>query len=210
MTVGVVIPCYWLNDDLIKMTIRCVNSLVDTCDAKWLLVDDGSPAPYPEEVPWILELNENRGYAVAANAGMELIDTDIIIVANNDIEFLPGWFEAILLPLYGDYDVSMIRVTDSDGWETEEKITENDKFGSLFAMKREVYDIVGGFDERFRGYFSDLDYRKRIIESGFRIGKNHAGLVEHKGKATYKQADPEDKEYLKAMEIYREKWGYVD
>ena len=92
MTVGVVIPCLWLNDDLIKMTIRCVNSLVDTSDAKWLLVDDGSPAPYPEEVPWILELNENRGYAVAANAGMELIDTDIIIVANNDIEFLPGWF----------------------------------------------------------------------------------------------------------------------
>jgi len=159
----------------------------------------------------IIIIADNQPYTVNVNAGLRAATGDIIIVTNNDIEYVdPNWLEQLLKPLDTGYDISSIRTTDSDGWETEDYIEDGAKFGSIFAMKRVVYETIGGFDEQFKGYFSDLDYKKRVEDAGFKVGKNHAGLVEHKVKATYKQTDPDDTEYYAAMELFRAKYGYVE
>jgi GT2 family glycosyltransferase len=87
-------------------------------------------------------------------------------------------------------------------------VTEGDKFGCLWAMKREVYDKLGGFDERFgKGTFEDTDYRKRIDEAGYKVGKYHGVMVFHQGRATFDLVDPENKIFFENKKKFEEKHG---
>jgi GT2 family glycosyltransferase len=205
-----IIPCYFLDKSYVTMTSECLESLEFGRPDEVILVDDGSPYPTLfENCDKQINLPENKGYAYAVNRGLEVATGDVIIIGNNDLLFTPEWLTGLLLPLEQGYDISTIPTSDQT-WVTEDKITSGDKFGSLFAMKREVYETLGGFDEQFRGYFTDLDYRRRALDAGFTIGKNWNVLVEHEAKATYKLTDPYDDEYNTAKELYIKKWGKLE
>lgn len=205
--ISLIVPCYWANQGLIDMTERCLVGL--TGYDELIVVDDGSPLAHRPKCDIFISLNQNGGFATAVNAGIGAAIGDVLVIVNNDIEFIqPEWLEHLLAPFELGYHVSSIRTTDSDGWETEDKITENDKFGSCWAMKREVFQKVGYLDDSFgKGLFEDLDYWRRVRDAGFRIAKNHAGLVEHHGKQTFKEVDPTDELFGKNMFIYKQKWG---
>jgi len=209
--ISIIIPAYYSSQELVDITARCLNGLRGADIDEIILIDDGSPIRAMHEVSTIdIRLETNGGYANAVNTGLKKAKGDILIVCNNDIEFIsPIWLEALTYPLSIGYSISSIRTTDADGWEVEQKITEGNKFGSIFAMKREVYETLGGMDDSFgRGYFEDLDYWHRAQDAGFKIAKNHAGLVEHIGQATFKTLGTEgDKIYNLAMLAYKEKWG---
>lgn len=219
--ISMVIPCYWTTEELMRMTLRCMNSLNDTTDEEpqeILIIDDGSPliVHLKDETEFVqqfkvLRRKLNGGYAAAVNMGLFHSTGDPIIICNNDIEFIQhDWLKHLMKPLKEGYDISSIRTSDSDGWETDDYISEGDKFGSIWALKRKVYETIGGLDESFgKGYFEDLDYQKRAEDNGFKVAKNHAGLVEHIGKATFRVIDSGDKAYATAQNRFKEKWGKV-
>lgn len=210
-TIRLIIPCYWANDGLVDLTRNCLESLRGFL-GRITIVDDGSPIKWDYGKQFDVSsvvLENNVGYAGAVNAGLKEAKEDFIIVANNDTEFIdPYWLHHLITPLKNGYDISSIRTTDADGWETRDWLEENAKFGSLWAMKRKVYDSLGGLNEEYgKGYFEDLDYHRRAEVAGFKVVKNHAGLVEHKGKATFKVVDPEDTSFLEAREKFIKTWG---
>lgn len=186
--ISAIVPCLWANEELFEMTVKCLRGI--------------------KEVDELIVINRDRSYAGNVNAGLKIAEGDIIIVCNNDIEFYdPSWLHHLTWPLE-EYDICST-VTSDQGWETKDELEEGAKFGSLWAMKREVYDTIGGLDESFGNYFEDLDYQKRAEEAGFKVVKNHAGLVHHIGKATMKEIDPEDKQYQEAIKRFKDKWGKV-
>ena len=197
--ISIVIPCYWASNELIKITRNCLESMELELPDEVIVVDDGSPLSMSEllaEMGTILPqtivvpLEKNQGFPAAVNTGLEVASGDILIISNNDITFTPGWLTGLLKPLQEGYSISSV-VTSDQGWETRDEITENDRFGSLWAMKREVYDTLGGLDEQFgTGTFEDADYYLRAKEAGFKIGKNWNTLVEHIGRATFDKVDP--------------------
>lgn len=190
--VSLIIPSYTPTVELRRLAKRCISSLKND-DLDEVLIIEGS---------------EETSYASAVNDGLRRATGDVLIVGNNDLLFTRGWLEAILKPL-DKFDIISLKTSDQ-GWEIEDKVTEDDKFGALFAMKRKVYKKVGGFDaERFPDYFTDLDYHVRAKEAGFRIGKNHGHVVQHVGKATFSEIDPDDTKYYKGMEAFKEKYGRV-
>lgn len=213
MKTSIIIPCYFADQSFIDMTQKCIDSLkAYGWPDEQIVVDDGSPLSVPDGfgTTAYFKLPENKGFPGAVNQGLLAAKQDILIVSNNDIEFAPGWLEAILKPLELGYDISSI-VTSDQTWETWDEITEGDRFGSLWAMKRKVYDTLGGLDERFgKGTFEDTDYYRRALDAGFRVGKNHAGLVEHIGRATFDIVDPTRSNFIKNRKVYRGKWGKVD
>lgn len=191
LSCSIVIPCLWSDISLFDMTVSSLRGLL-------------------KEPLQIIVVADNKPYTSNVNAGLKACTGEVIIVTNNDIEYVdPNWLKHLTEPLKGGYDIVSIRTTDADGWETEDYIEDGAKFGSIFAMKRAVYDTIGGFDERFKGYFSDLDLQKRAEDAGFKVGKNHAGLVEHWGKATYRQTDPDDTEFYEARELFKARHGGV-
>lgn len=203
-----IIPCFWANEELVDMTDECLASMDQEPD-EIIIVDDGSPIHAEFANTECVVLDENVGFPGAVNAGLKHAEGDILIISNNDIIFYPNWLTELLLPLQEGFDISSI-VTSDQGWETKDLISEGDRFGSLWAMKRKVYETLGGFDERFGiGYFEDADYYMQAKKAGFRIGKNWNGLVEHKAKGTFSKVDPDNKQFLKNREIFKDKWGFV-
>lgn len=209
MNTSLVITSYHIDDELVELTSQCLESLKYGRPDEVILVDDASPIMCRFTEPDIqIFRSENGGFAKCANTGWATAMGDVLILSNNDIVFTPGWLEAILKPLNDGYDISSIRVSDSDGYETEDRIEKDGFFGSLWAMKREVYEEIGGFDERFtKGCFEDKDYYLRAKAAGFEIAKNHGGLVEHRGRATMSKVYPNDEAFTESQELFKRKWG---
>lgn len=54
--------------------------------------------------------------------------------------------------------------------------------GACQAMRREVFEKVGGYDERFRLAFGDIDFCLRVIKAGYRnLYTPHARLIHFEG-----------------------------
>lgn len=207
--ISIIIPCYLTSLQLRNMTQRCVDG-IESID-EIIVVDDGSPLRLPvfDKTVIEIELPTNQGYAAAVNAGLEATHGDYLIICNNDIEFIqPDWLDHLLKPLEEGYSISSIRTSDSDGFTTEDRYEENAKFGSIWAMKKETYEQLGLLDESFgKGYYEDQDYWRRAREAGLKIVKNHNGLVDHIGKATFNEVDKKNWHLIHAMLMYKKKWG---
>lgn len=208
--ISIIVPCYWSSKELLLMTQTCIESIgkyTDESRTDLVIVDDGSPLTEKHSVDGAVRLPKNKGYAGAVNAGVKHAKGDTYVILNNDTEVCPGWLEALTEPLDNGYDIMSIRTSDSDGFLTDDKITDWDKFGSVLAIRKSVWDDLGGFDEEFRGYFCDLDLYRRARLKGYKIGKNHASVILHHGKATYQETDKQDKEYTQALKQYEAKHG---
>jgi GT2 family glycosyltransferase len=194
-----------------ELTEKCLASLDKSPFKEVIVVDDCSPYSLVLSGVNHIKRDTNGGFPKCANTGFAATSGDIIILSNNDIEFTPGWLEAILAPLDQGYDISSVRMSDSDGMTTEDKITEGDRFGSLWAMKRRVYETIGGFDENFdKGTFEDLDFHKRAEAAGFRIAKNHSVVVKHVGRATMDKLYPDRRDFYEGRIHYEQKYGVVE
>ena len=187
--ISFIVPCYWPSKKFVDMTFDCVSGLYDKGE--------------------VLVIADQQSFAKNVNKGLKIARGDIIVVANNDLKFIdPFWLHHLTDPLK-DYDICSIRTTE-EGWETKDWLEEDAKFGSIWAIRRQVYDKIGGLDESFGNYAEDLDYRRRALNAGLKIVKNHNGLVEHIGKATFKEVDPDDEQYNVAMQKYLDKWGFIE
>ena len=213
--ISVIIPVYSLTDEMNDMADNAFQSAWMTLDydavpqtVEFIAVDDGSPVPFKNGFGKTITLKENSGYTVAVNTGLEAAQGDILVVGNSDLTFLHGWLTGLVRTL-DTYDIATLPTTDQT-WETRDEITENEKFGALFAMKRETYEKLGPLDIRFRGYFVDTAYRRRALDMGLTIGKNWNYLVEHQAKATYSKVDGADDEYQQAKEIYTNIFGGLE
>lgn len=203
------IPCYVPDEEARAMTENCIRSLGrDKRPDEIIIVDDGSPVNITNfnDVK-IVRQEENGGYMLAANRCLSEATGDVIIIGNNDLVFKKGWLDAILKPLNEGYDVSSVWVSDQLVDEVV-GITENPKFGAIFAIKREVYEDVGGFDETFGDFYGDTDLRKRLMAKGYRIGRNNEFVLYHLGHQTYKKIDPSELKFKRDSINFEQKYGY--
>lgn len=209
--ISLIITSYHSDNAMAKLTKACLASLEHGRPDEVIVVDDCSPIMVGlEGVDHYVRREENGGFPECANTGFAEANGDILILSNNDITYTPGWLEAIVFPLLNGYDISHILVSDADGTTTEDEITEDDYFGSLWAMNRNVYEKLGGFDKRFKkGTFEDKDYFVRAKRAGFRIGKNHNAYVNHVGRATMDKLYPNQEDFHENMKRFEDKYGGV-
>lgn len=209
--VSLIITSYHLNQAMVDLTTRCLASLKVGRPDEVIVVDDCSPILVGlEGVDQYIRRETNGGFPECANTGFEAANGEIMILSNNDITYTPGWLDGILKPFELGYDISHILVSDADGTTTEDTITDDDYFGSLWGMTRNVYNKLGGFDERFKnGTFEDKDYFVRAKRAGFKIGKNHAAYVNHVGRATMDTLYPNREDFNENIKRFEEKHGTI-
>ena len=116
------------------------------------------------------------------NSAFDIASGERILIANNDIIFHQlGWLEKFDEAL-ADPTVGVTGIVGMS-WNNIPFIQ-----GSLFAVLRNVYDLVGPFDERFEFTCEDIDYSKRIQDRGYRIHMIQPELqpdyLYHEGHAT--------------------------
>lgn len=137
---------------------------------------------------------DNLGYAVATNQGAKSDQSDYLCVFNNDVEILTkGWEKQAIdfmerslsvgvvgFKLIGDDGLGKGCGADFNwhlrGWGKFEEYVDR-KYnapnlvlyvgGSAFFVKRNLWNRLGGFDERFHFYNEDADFSFRARKLGF-------------------------------------------
>ncbi len=161
----------------------------------------------------IRQLNQNLGFAVANNIGVQLASGEWIVLLNADAYPEPDWLENLLKaaeqnPQYNFFSSRQIQYNDPhllDGagdeyhvsglaWrrfynhvEKEYGLEQAEVFGACAAAamyRREDFLKVGGFDEDYFSYFEDVDLSFRLRLAGGRCLYVPNAVVHHVGSAS--------------------------
>jgi GT2 family glycosyltransferase/glycosyltransferase involved in cell wall biosynthesis len=201
---------------------------------------DGTPEElrrFAQARPWVkLVLNEtNLGFAAGNNAGLAAATGEILVMLNNDTQVSPGWVHGLWRHLDRDPGLGLVGpVTnnigneakiepgyadpaDMPGWAVARSMRyANQQFDCrvlaffCVALRRKVYEQVGGLDESFGlGFFEDDDYCNRVRAAGWRLAIAEDVFVHHHLSASFDQLKASSRQALfeKNRAIYESKWG---
>jgi GT2 family glycosyltransferase len=213
--VSVIIPT-WNGCALLKAALLSLRAQRYR-DFETVVVDNGSRDGTVEmlgtEFPEVrvVPFPENRGFAVAVNAGLEAARGSCLVLLNNDAEPEPGWLEALVAVLDARPEVGSVAckmltardptVVDSAGAAMglfAYDIGRGERDGPRFAVareilcpcagaaayRRELFDAVGTFDEAFFAWFEDVELGIRAQLAGFRCWYEPAARVRHHAHAS--------------------------
>lgn len=158
----------------------------------------------------VIRRPENRGFAATVNAGIRAARGKYIAVLNNDTRAEPRWLEASIEVLRRMPDVGVVAakvltfdnppkvysvgigVTRSGyAFNIGQGAAENGQYntgryvlgasGAACVFRREVFEIVGGYDEDLAHYLEDVDLSLRAQLEGIRCYYEPAAVVQHRG-----------------------------
>jgi GT2 family glycosyltransferase/glycosyltransferase involved in cell wall biosynthesis len=183
-----------------------------------------------------LVLNEdNLGFAAGNNVGLRAATGEILVMLNNDTYVTPGWVRTLGNHLRRDRRLGLVGpVTNNIGNEARIEIGYSDMSGMIreaglytrrhpgkvhplhtaaffcVALRREVYEALGGLDEAFgRGFFEDDDYCRRVQQAGWKVACAEDVFVHHHLSASFNEVAPAGRAELfeRNKAIYERKWG---
>lgn len=141
------------------------------------------------------------GFAGHCNIGAKMYENlgEYILFLNDDV-IIPDKEQFIkdLLEPFKDLDVGMV------GTECSNKSFGIN--GSVMCIRRELFEMIGGFDDNFFFMWEDNDMNKQIEKRGFKIVVSKA-KAEHKGKDSMNTESPFWKKYFfEGREKYNKKY----
>ena len=170
---------------------------------------DGGPGLMRSRLATVIlvENAENRGFAPACNQGAALAGGDILVFLNQDARVEPGWLEALIHSLEEESAVGLttskvllmshpdrIQLCGQDlhftglpflrgfgaraeVWNVPEGVAAVS--GASFAIRRELWQALEGFDETFYMYFEETDLCWRARLAGHRCHFVPRSVVHH-------------------------------
>jgi GT2 family glycosyltransferase len=181
---------------------------------------DGSAEIVAREYPEVklLRLAENRHFCGGNNAGLPLATGRYVAFLNNDTRVVPEWAEEIVRAFGEHPEVGTVacrivladqpELLNSAGVEwtsgffgrqigalqsaadyAEERLVFGFEGGGC-ALRREVLDQVGSFDEDFQSHHEDQDLSFRVLLGGWKCLYAPGATVLHHVSATYGQVRP--------------------
>jgi len=184
---------------------------------------DGTAAAVAERFPRVrvVSLPENLGFGRAVNRGVAVVDTEVVVLVNNDVLCEPEFLERLLEP-FADETVGMVagvlvqhdrpQLVDSAGIELDTTLRSWDALwnrgveslaeagdpvgpcGGAAAYRTEVFREAGGFDEAFFAYWEDVDLALRLRLAGRSCVRAAAARALHKHGQTVGAASPRQRE----------------
>lgn len=215
MKTSIIIPTYnhWeLTSQLVYDLLR-----VSTYPTEILIVDNGSQEPAPIELSeWrtvhILSIEENIGFLMACNTGVEVADGDLIHLISNDVRvhkdvvrFVAGLISGNPNQLIG----GVLRNYDT-GWNTFNGRVYPYLEGWYLAFTKQVWNDLGGFDPRYAPYdFEDVDLSTTALTKPYDLYQMPEGYLEHIGAQTIGYNPEREAITRQHQELFREKWTAV-
>ena len=197
--VSIVIPCY--------RSAQYVKPLADSLAAdgytgkrELVWVIDGDPADYPSLPGKLIRRQENAGFAAACNTGAAYASGDALVFLNADTTVKRGWLRPV--DAVGHVGAAAPKIVWPDGsvnslgsrfdWQSGafRHITEGIETsrlvdmatGACLAMRRALFNNLGGFDEAYRvGYWEDTDLCMRVRRAGYAVCLAPTSEIVHVG-----------------------------
>jgi len=190
------------------LTDRCQVIIVE--DGKqtniWPVIDKFRASAPPEAEIKILCNETPQGYAASANRALALVTGDIIVMADSDVIFRPGWqsqFSAtfdqyanagavgakLIYPQSGGIQHSGIAFSEDVARHLWLNAAEDSVSGRPFAVQSVVFALcairktamekIGLLDEQFFNGYEDFDFCMRLRENGFDVMLDPSVIAYH-------------------------------
>ena len=203
------------------LTLACIESLRATDPVCWpvIVVDDGSDAVEREGVERCgvagvrVIAQEGRGVSAAWNRGAELAATPLIVFLNNDVLFRGPAVGRLVRAI--DLGALVAGARRRIERRLPERVlaqlpTRTFLEGWCFALRRDDFVRVGGFDEAMRVYWSDSDLQCRLLKTAGRDGRSLVCVerlsVRHLGHRTTRQLVERRAQWKADRKVFIEKW----
>jgi GT2 family glycosyltransferase/glycosyltransferase involved in cell wall biosynthesis len=187
---------------------------------------DGSAQRIPAAVPQarLIRSATNTGFAGGCNLGVAKATGSIVGFLNSDARPHRDWVRAAVEVLRDDPGVAAVasKVLDWDGDRIDyvdggltwygmgykPHIGESDHgahdtardvlfgTGAALLVRREVFEQLGGFDERFFMFCEDVDFGWRLNLRGYRVRYEPRSIAYHRHHVSLHGADPARETYL--------------
>jgi len=233
--VSIVIPLYGGEEEIrqcLTSLERCQDLLLET-----VVVDNASPdnaADVAASYPFVrlLRNEQNTGFSAACNRGARETTGDIILFLNSDtIVPRAGLYRLIealgqsgsigaagsltnyaahlqqIRPTYTSLEMLDLFAEDF-AFSSQEDVETDILIGFCMAIRRNVWNEVGGFDERFNlGNYEDNDLSYRMRRAGYRLIIAGRSFIHHHGSRTLKRLPDEHHTLMRGnVDYYYAKW----
>ena len=176
---------------------------------------DGSRELLAERYPWVrvLPQDHNTGFAPAVNTGVQALDTECVVLLNNDARVDPAFVRELVAGLDPGTGAVCVaaRILSWDGTTVDfvdgavnyygmgqqlsygqpvADVPVEDGSELLFAcggamlIHRQVFLDLGGLDPGFFAYFEDVDLGWRLWVTGFRVVLAEKAVAYHRMHGT--------------------------
>lgn len=205
MNTGVVIVTY--NSE--KTIQACINSALSAGGVDIVVVDSNSTDGIASSIQGLpakfLALPKNKGFGYAANAGVNILNTNYVLFLNPDARLQEGALFSMVKVLENGKNRAAVggMLVDAQGVPEEHVFGEvvtlltmitrrfrNPKHlmhplsvgwvsGGALLVRRQIFQDIGGFDEDFFLYWEDIDLCRRIKNAGFEIYIDPNAIIFH-------------------------------
>jgi len=223
ISIDVIILSYAKNDSLKQTTLNCLESLVKSESQNHIqfniiiLESNKSLQPFRYPNCQTYYPKESFGYHKYLNLGIQLTKNTYICFCNNDLIFHHNWATEILKVFENNKEI--LSCSPQDPWLHKQfNINLNQQYiigyekmehftGWCFMVKRNIFNIIGLFDEKLTFWYCDDDFLNNIKRHQIKHALVTASHVDHKSGQTITS----NSITVKKREDYTSKqWLYFD
>lgn len=203
MKLFIIIVSFNSGEDLTKLVERLGKEKVSGWELEIVVVENGQLAKNKVR---IIYNKKNLGFAKGANIGIRYAsekDTNAVLLLNPDTVIEPGVIKTIVANK-ADIISPVIKFKRNDQWIYDHggridwwlgrtnhlessnltmKQFNNEAIdyvsGCCMLIKRQVFETIGLFDERFFLYFEDVDFCIRAKKAGFKVAVEPKAVIIH-------------------------------
>ena len=176
----------------------------------------------------IVKNRKNLGYSSAVNLGFKETKGDYIVPLSSDmLIFKKDWLKILVQVLESEKSIGMVRpmfmrydnpeISESNVYDGKKNtgfgVKDVGQFPELVEkkwvgnaiIKREVFEKIGLYDERFFLYFEDLDFSRRARKAGYKLLIATRSKILHKRGGTIRRFSKLRRKYY----FYSSKLKYI-
>jgi len=159
---------------------------------------------------------QNHGFAGGVNVGVEACQGEVLVFLNTDMRVEASWLRELVAPIITreadctssltlSWNGSVVNFGGSAmnfhgiGWQVGMNDPDIERYkkpgdtlfacGGSMAIRREVYEDAGRFDEDFFAYYEDVDLGFRLWVLGYRVMYVPSSLAYHHHMSTSRRID---------------------
>ncbi len=208
-------------------TAALAASLVDDVGITEIIVVDntGDPGYTIGSLPGsatTIKAEHRQGYGAGVNLGAGSSRSSHLLVLNSDLVLHRGLLSGLAGYLDEHPGVGLVApvIRDREGreqadagghflrkWGSDEERGEW-RTGAAFMIRRQTFQEMDGFDERYFMYWEDTDLCLRLQHAGLRVATDDAVVVVHTSGGSDARASSRYRNAARSRDLFLRRWSY--